>query len=61
MNHTSVADKLEQKRLRHGHQHPPLINVNEVQVEALMRGQRVADSLPMSADAVGVRGSTGSR
>lgn len=45
MNHTNVADKWEQKRLRHRHQHPPLINVNQVAMEALTPGQRVADSL----------------
>jgi uncharacterized membrane protein len=45
MNHASVADKWEQKRLRHSHQHPPLINVNQVLVETLTPGQRVADRL----------------
>jgi uncharacterized membrane protein len=45
MNHTSIADKWEQKRLRHSHQHPPLINVNQALVETLTPGQRVADSL----------------
>jgi uncharacterized membrane protein len=45
MNHTSVADKWEQKRLRHSHQHPPLINVNQALVERLTPGQRVADSM----------------
>jgi uncharacterized membrane protein len=45
MNHTSVADKWEQKRLRHSHQHPPLINVNQALVETLTPGQRVADTL----------------
>ena len=45
MNDTSFADKWEQKRLRHTHQHPPLINVNQALVEALTQGQRVADSL----------------
>jgi uncharacterized membrane protein len=43
MNYTSVADKWEQKRLRYKHQHPPLLNVNQVLVETLTRGQRVAD------------------
>jgi uncharacterized membrane protein len=45
MNHASVADKWEQKRLRHKHQHPPLINVNQVLVETLTPGQRIADRL----------------
>jgi hypothetical protein len=45
MNHISVTDKWEQKRLRHRHQHPPLINVNQVLVETLTPGQRVADRL----------------
>jgi len=45
MNHNSIADKWEQKRLRHSHQHPPLINVNQVLVERLTPGQRVADSM----------------
>jgi hypothetical protein len=37
MNYTSVADKWEQRRLRHKHQHPPLLNVNQVLVETLTR------------------------
>src|SRR6185437_10653584 len=45
MNHISVAEKWEQKRLRHSHQHPPVINVNQALVETLTPGQRVADSL----------------
>jgi uncharacterized membrane protein len=45
MNHTNVADKWEQKRLRHSHQHPPLVNVNQAVMETLTPGQRVADSL----------------
>jgi uncharacterized membrane protein len=45
VNDLSFADKWEQKRLRHTHLHPPLINVNQSVVGALTRGQRVADSL----------------
>jgi uncharacterized membrane protein len=45
MNHASAADKWEQKRLRHSHQHPPLMNVNQVLVETLTPGQRIADRL----------------
>jgi uncharacterized membrane protein len=40
-----IADKWEQKRLRHSHKHPPVINVNRAVVENLTNGQRVADSL----------------
>jgi uncharacterized membrane protein len=45
MNHTSIADKREQKHLRHSHQHLSLINVNQALVETLTPGERVADSL----------------
>ncbi len=34
-NHISLADKWERKRLRHTHQHPPLINVNQALAETL--------------------------
>ena len=43
----SAADKWEQKRLRHSHRHPPLINVNQALEKRLTPGERVADSLAL--------------
>lgn len=45
MNQTSIADKWEQKRLRHSHVHPPLFNINQVLAQRLTPGQRIADAM----------------
>jgi uncharacterized membrane protein len=47
MNQTNVVDKLEQKRIRHRHEHPPLVNVNRALVEILTPGERMADSFAL--------------
>ena len=47
MNQTNVVDKLERKRLRHRHEHPPLVNVNQALVEILTPGERMADSFAL--------------
>jgi hypothetical protein len=38
MNRLSIAEKWEQKRLRHSHKHPPLINVNQALADTLLLG-----------------------
>jgi uncharacterized membrane protein len=47
MNQTNVVDRWEQKRVRHSHEHPPLVNVNQALVETLTPGERMADSLAL--------------
>jgi uncharacterized membrane protein len=42
---TAVVDKWERQRIRHVHQHKPVININQVDAEKLTTGQRVADRL----------------
>jgi uncharacterized membrane protein len=43
----NIFDKWERTRVRHSHQHPPLINVNHALVEGQTTGQRVADALAL--------------
>lgn len=45
MNQISTAEKWEQKRLRHRHEHPPLFNINQVLAQTLTPGQRIADAM----------------
>jgi len=45
MNQIDIADKWEQRRIRHSHHHAPLINVNQALGDTLTPGQRIADSL----------------
>ena len=47
MNQINIVDKWEQKRMRHRHEHAPLINVNRALVEVLTPGQRMADSFAL--------------
>ena len=47
MNQINVVDKWKQKRMRHRHEHAPLINVNRALVEILTPGQRMADSFAL--------------
>ncbi|MGH7949553.1 MAG: hypothetical protein ACREQF_10035, partial [Candidatus Binataceae bacterium] len=44
MSDISSVEKLERKRVRHIHRHPPIVNVNRIASERLTRGQRVADT-----------------
>jgi hypothetical protein len=32
MNQTNIVDKLEQQRVRHRDEHPPLVNVNQAEI-----------------------------
>ncbi len=43
MSNISSVEKLERKRVRHTHRHPPIINVNRVLAEKLTPGQKNAD------------------
>jgi uncharacterized membrane protein len=43
MNDPDVVEKWERMRMRHSHQHPPVLNINQAHAEALTRGQRIAD------------------
>jgi uncharacterized membrane protein len=47
MNQTNVVDRWEQKRVRHSHEHAPVVNVNQALVETLTPGERMADSLAL--------------
>src|SRR5271156_4107668 len=40
-----VVEKWERQRIRHVHRHKPVININQIDAEALTRGQRIADGL----------------
>jgi hypothetical protein len=37
-NQTNVVDKLEQERVRHPHEHAPLVDINQALVEILTPG-----------------------
>jgi uncharacterized membrane protein len=45
MNHASIIEKWEQARIRHSHRHPPVKNINQIQLERMTTGQRIADGL----------------
>ncbi|HLW68993.1 MAG TPA: DUF1003 domain-containing protein [Candidatus Binataceae bacterium] len=47
MNQIDIADKWEQRRIRHSHQHAPVINVNQALGDVLTPGQRIADGLAL--------------
>ena len=40
-----VIEKWERQRIRHVHRHKPVININQIDAEALTTGQRIADGL----------------
>jgi uncharacterized membrane protein len=40
-----VVEKWERQRIRHVHRHKPVININQIDAEALTTGQRIADGL----------------
>jgi uncharacterized membrane protein len=40
-----VVEKWERQRIRHVHRHKPVININQIDAEALTAGQRIADGL----------------
>ena len=45
MNNANITEKWEKARIRHSHRHPPVKNINEIQLERMTTGQRVADGL----------------
>lgn len=47
MDQSNVVAKSEQQRVRHRHEHPPLVNVNQALVEILTPGERMADSFAL--------------
>ena len=47
MTQDNIFEKWEQTRVRHSHQHPPLININHALAEGQTTGQRVADALAL--------------
>jgi uncharacterized membrane protein len=44
-DHAPVVEKWERQRIRHVHQHKPVININQIDAEKLTTGQRIADRL----------------
>jgi uncharacterized membrane protein len=47
MNQINIVDNWEQRRVRHRHEHAPLVNVNQALVEILTPGERMADSFAL--------------
>jgi len=45
MTNAEFVEKWERQRIRHVHQHKPVININQIDAEKLTRGQRIADRL----------------
>jgi uncharacterized membrane protein len=43
MSHGSVAGKWERARVRHIHDHPPVLNINRRHDDSLTAGERIAD------------------
>jgi uncharacterized membrane protein len=43
----NLIEKWERTRVRHSHEHPPVLNINRALAERLTTGQRIADSMAL--------------
>jgi uncharacterized membrane protein len=47
VNTDNLIEKWERTRMRHSHEHPPVLNINRALAEKATTGQRIADSLAL--------------